>query len=461
MKKLLGLAFVTLTLCALAGTARAETFTVYLTSAQEVPASGTSGKGRGIIILNEAAMTISFTITFNNLSSAQTLSHIHSPAPIGTNTGVSVNFGTVGGTSGVISGTASVTATIISHLRSGQAYVNIHTSNFPGGEIRGQVARARPVDYDGDGRMDFSVWRFPNVAPPGLAQVTYYNLNSFDGSTTATNFGNANTDVPTPGDYDGDGKGDFALYRQGATAGADNFYYVLKSTDMTLLAVRWGVTGDQPVARDYDGDGITDMAVFRRGAAVGDQAFWYIRQSASGNTQRTVPFGTTGDTVAGTGDTPVPGDYDGDGKFDIAVYRFGGLSPNNTYIYQSTASGQTLYFQWGNFQSDYVAPGDFDGDGKFDFVAVRTGGAATSPLIWYIRRSSDGLLNTTQFGISSDLLVQGDYDGDGRCDIAVYRQGPTTGSQSSFYYFGSFDNTTHQQIWGVRGDFPVASFDAR
>jgi hypothetical protein len=59
------------------------------------------------------------------------------------------------------------------------------------------------------------------------------------------------------------------------------------------------------------------------------------------------------------------------------------------------------------------------------------------------------------------LPTQGDYDGDGKCDLSVYRNGPTTGSQSTFYWFGSFDNAAHQQIWGLRGDFPVNTFDAR
>jgi hypothetical protein len=410
-------------------------------------------------VINEAAMTITYNITFTNLSSAQILGHIHAPAAVGVNTGVQITFPVVGGTSGTISGSIAITATQIAQIRAGLAYINIHTSNFSGGEIRGQLAKNRPVDFDGDGRTDFSVLRFPSIAPPAVAQITYWNLRSTDGPAPAQDWGDANTDLPAPGDYDGDGKDDLALFRNSGVVGADTFFLVFRSSNSTFLGVRWGVTGDRPVARDYDGDGITDMAVFRSGAMPGDPAFWYIRQSASGFVQRSVQWGTTGDGVNNF-DTPVPGDYDGDGKFDIAVYRFA-LSPANNFIILRSSNGAGQFVQWGNFNTDYILPGDYDGDGKFDFCAARTGATGTSPLVWQILQSSNGAQVYRTFGITSDLPTQGDYDGDGRTDVSVYRRGATAVSQSTFYYFTSLDNTARQTIWGLRPDFPVNDFDAR
>ena len=157
---------------------------------------------------------------------------------------------------------------------------------------------------------------------------------------------------------------------------------------------------DQTVARDYDGDGITDVAVFRRGATATDQAYWYIRQSAT-NTARIVPFGTTGNGTSSL-DAPIPGDYDGDGKFDIAVYRFG-VTPTNTYIVLQSSNGAVTYRTFGNFNTDYVLPGDYDGDGKFDTAVFRP-----STANWFVQRSTAGIL-ITSFGASGDRPIPNAY----------------------------------------------------
>ena len=455
MKKFLGFTTIILSLFVFAKSTSAQSYTAYLSSAQEVPTNASTGTGKARIVIDPIALMVTYNITFTGLSSNQTAGHIHGPAAIGANSGVQIGFTAVGGTSGTISGTSAITATQIAQIRSGMGYVNIHTTNFAGGEIRGQLAKNRPVDFDSDGRTDFSLLRFPTGPPQ---PVTFWNLRSTDGSAAAV-WGEASTDFPAPGDYDGDGKDDLAVFRNSGVAGADTFFLVFRSATSTFLGVRWGVTGDAAVARDYDGDGITDMAVFRNGAAAGAPAFWYIRQSSAGFVQRSVQWGTTGDLVNNY-DTPVPGDYDGDGKFDIAVYRFA-LTPANTFIILRSSDGTGQFVQWGNFNTDYILPGDYDGDGKFDFCAGRTGAASTSPLTWQILRSSDGAQSFRVFGISSDLPTQGDYDGDGRTDLSVYRRGVLATDQSTFYYITSLDNTPRQTIWGLRPDFPVNTFDAR
>src|SRR2546421_220377 len=80
-----------------------------------------------------------------------------------------------------------------------------------------RLAIKRPVEFDGDGRQDLSILRFPNIPPPNVAPISYWNRNSFTGTTSVIQFGDATRDFPVPGDYDGDGKDDLALYRGGQT----------------------------------------------------------------------------------------------------------------------------------------------------------------------------------------------------------------------------------------------------
>jgi hypothetical protein len=464
MRNLKGLFALVILVAALATVAKAESFSAYLSSAQEVPATGSTATGWARLVYNDTTGVLSWTVFYTGLSSNQTIAHIHAAAPIGGTASPVITFTNPGGTTGTITGSQVISATLRDQIRSHQAYVNVHSVNFPGGEIRGQIGLRRVLDYDGDGKTDYSTLRFPAGTCPGpTRQITYWNRNSQGVASNQTiPWGDACLDFPAPGDYDGDGKDDLAIYRAGAAAGNQSFFFILRSSDNTAQIESWGLSGDQAVSRDYDGDGKTDIAIFRRGALATDQTTWWIRQSSNG-AARLVPFGLNGNGTT-TFDTPIPGDYDGDGKFDLAVYRFG-LTPVNSYIVQRSSDSVVTFQQWGNFNTDYVAPGDFDGDGKFDLVAARINALGTQ-MTWFIRRSSDGVTRIQNWGLSQnggaaqDLPTQGDYDGDGVTDISVWRPA-ANGNDSAFYTFASFTGTALINNWGINGDFCVNSFDAR
>lgn len=284
-------------------------------------------------------------------------------------------------------------------------------------------AATATLDFDGDGRTDYSVFR--------LTENNWFFNRSSDGGFGAVNFGSTATDILTPGDFDGDGKTDVAVWRT-----TNGVFYYLRSSDGGFVSFQWGQPGDEPVARDYDGDGRTDYAVVRRENGL---ATWLINNSGNGST-RIEQFGVSSDAVA-------PGDYDGDGRFDLAIHRGNPAEPAIFYIQQSTAGFRAI--QWGS-GGDLVVPGDYDGDGKSDFAVVRQG----SPYTWYVLRSSDNQLYANTLGTKPHFTTQGDYDGDGKTDISVFD--PEFGF---FYVFRSSNSTTTSFQFGQNGDYPIANYD--
>ena len=97
-----------------------------------------------------------------------------------------------------------------------------------------------------------------------------------------------------PGDYEGDGITDIAVFRP-----STGEWFVLRSSSLTLLTLVWGGRTDIPAQGDYDGDCTIEVTLVWGGGA----------------------------------DIPVPADFDGDSKADVAIFR---PSTGEWFIRQST-----------------------------------------------------------------------------------------------------------------------------
>ena len=154
---------------------------------------------------------------------------------------------------------------------------------------------------------------------------------------------------------------------------------------------------DTPVAGDWDGDGTDDVGVFRRGKRgafrldVSDQV-------------RTAVWGTNLDE-------PVIGDWDGDGVPDLGV-----RDPETGAFDRQGPDGPMPSVTFGR-AGDRPVAGDWDGDGGTDLGVWRPADAL------FLLRSADGSVRRVSLGSTGSLPVTGDWNGDGVTDLGVFDDG--------------------------------------
>ena len=402
-----------------------QVFVANLSGAQEVPAVTTSGKGVCQIVLNAAQTQITTNCRYSGLSSAANAGHIHGNASVGANAAVLFNFGTVSGTSGTISPAPfNVTAQQVADLRANRMYVNIHTANNPNGEIRGQIHIANAIFNDYDGDGRTD----PTAFRP--AEGIWYSQLSLNGATKSQNWGLGSDITSSNTDFDGDGISDYAAIRVNQSTGGLTTY-ILQSETNSLRVEQFGnaALGDQIGTGDFDGDGKYDVGIFRSG-------LWAYIESSTG-VARYFNWGTSGDF-------PTQGDFDADGKSDFAVIR----NENNQYVWyiRLSSTGQAKITPFGVVGDTTLNRADFDGDGKPDISVRRT---VNGLHYFYTLRSSDSQVAITQWGIVNDSLRFGDFDGDGKNDLSTVR---TENNQYVWYVLQSSNGQLRNYYWGRTGD---------
>jgi hypothetical protein len=246
-----------------------------------------------------------------------------------------------------------------------------------------QADQPVPGDYNGSGRDEVAVYR--------AASGQWF----LDGQSAPTNFGGAGVDLPLPGNYDGVSHTEMALYRP-----STGQWFLLGPSGGRFLGTFGAANLDMPVPGNYNGLGRTEPAVFRPTSAT-----WFIN-GPTGYSQ--MAFG------APNLDIPVPGDYDGVGHTEPAVYR-----PTTSEWFVMGPSGGRRIGSFGQPNVDIPVPGDYDGVGHAELAVYRpTTGQ------WFIQGPNG--TRTINFGEPNlDVPLKGNFDGNGIMDPVLFR--PTTG----------------------------------
>jgi uncharacterized repeat protein (TIGR01451 family) len=166
-------------------------FVANLTGSQETPPNNSTATGRASLLLSPDEKTARVALTFSGLSSGQTDAHIHGPAGPGVSAPpvFPLPLGQVNDFS------ITLTPSQVQDLKNGLFYVNVHSSNFPAGEIRGQFASSLSSVS-----MQFSATGY--VVNENAGAVTVSVTRSGDTSIAVSiNYATSNGTAKQPSDY--------------------------------------------------------------------------------------------------------------------------------------------------------------------------------------------------------------------------------------------------------------------
>jgi len=214
----------------------------------------------------------------------------------------------------------------------------------------------------------------------------------------------------------------------------------------------FGITGDIPVTGDWNSDGRTEIGVFRNSTHL-----FYLDYNGNGVWNGSVydrqyNFGISGDI-------PVSGDWNSDGRTEIGVFR------NSTHLFYLDYNGNGVWngavtdrqYNFG-ISGDIPVSGDWNLDGRTEIGVFRP-----STHQFYLDYNGNGVWNGAaidrqyNFGIAGDIPVSGDWNADGTTEIGVFR--PSTHifyldySGNGMWNGGGVDR---QYNFGITGDKPVS-----
>lgn len=320
-------------------------------------------------------------------------------------------------------------------------------------------------DFDGDGRTDISLYRPGTFKVFSRTPSYFWVLRSSDRQVQVIPWG-IGGDIAAPADYDNDGKTDPAIFRWYDENQADpwvaaDYWINYSSGGHGVVRLHgWGMV----LSRNFFGDGRAEPGIFELRVDEtnpGEPCFlWHFLllpddESIPAQDRRfikDVQDSCDGDPVARI---PALGDYNNDGISDLAVYVPGNRTRRIGSFHIWTSPFEPGYtepdiIQYVNVQ--FPIPGDYDGDGKTDIAG---GEIVEGRLVWKIPESSTKKTIEKTWGAAGDKPVPGDYDGDGKTDIAIFRP-----SEGLWMISLSSNGNTWVERFGMPGDIPIPNPNA-
>jgi len=166
-------------------------FVATLDGSQETPPHNSTATGTATLLLSPDEKTANVSLVFNGLSSKQTDAHIHGPATLGVSAPpiFPLPLGQINDFQ------ISLTPAQVQDLKNGLFYINVHSSNFPAGEIRGQFASSLSAQS-----VQFGATSYVVNENAGGVVVTVTRIGNVSNAATV-NYATSNGTATQPGDY--------------------------------------------------------------------------------------------------------------------------------------------------------------------------------------------------------------------------------------------------------------------
>ncbi|NWF84209.1 MAG: hypothetical protein HXY18_10305 [Bryobacteraceae bacterium] len=220
-------------------------------------------------------------------------------------------------------------------------------------------------------------------------------------------------EIPVVGDWNGDGKDEIGLYVDGTWQLDYNGNGIWDPGVDKLIF--FGGAGYKPYAGDWNGDGKTDVGAYLNGSWILD---WNGNYQWDGTAIDRLIYWSLGRT----GEVPILGDWNGDGKTKLGLYVGGTIQIdfNGNGIWEPGTD--KLVYYGGPGYTPYV--GDWDGNGTDNVGAYQNG---TWILDWNGNFAWDGAgadkLIYWSLGRAGEIPLLGDWNGNGQTKLGLYVDG--------------------------------------